>query len=98
MEIQDHIDRAIASGGATFEVSERTNKLTLSVKEGSELIVILDQLFGSARLSLVPSAIIRGSDAIPSIEVGGYHISPSVFQHDKRIKDGYHIYQFDYVT
>lgn len=95
MEIQNEIDKAIASGSATFEVSERTEKLILSVKEGSELIVILDQLFGSSKASLVPSASIRGSDAIPFIKVGGYHISPSVFQHDKRIKNGYHIYQFD---
>ena len=95
MEIQDVINRAVASGSATFDVPKRTKKLTLSVKEGSELIVILDKLFNFAKATLVPSATIRGSDAIPFIKVGNYVISPSVFQHDKRVKDGYHIYQFD---
>ena len=95
MEIQDEIEEAIATGYATSEVSQRTNKLILSVKEGSELIARLDQLFASAKLSLIPSAIIRGSDAIPPIRIAGILITPSAFQHDKRVKDGRHIYQFD---
>ncbi len=95
MEIQNEIDKAIASGNATFEFSERTEKLALSVKEGSNLIAILDQLFGSSKAQLEPSAMIGGSDAIHVIKVGDYRISPSVFQHDKRVKNGYHIYQFD---
>jgi hypothetical protein len=97
MEIQDEINRAIASGSAKFEVSEQTEKLSLSVEEGSKLIAILDQQFGSAKLSLKSSAIIRDSDAFFSIKVGDYLIVPSPSQHSKRVKDGYHIYLFNVV-
>jgi hypothetical protein len=97
MEIQNEIDNALASGNATFEVFERKNKVVFSIKDGSELITILDQYFGNAGRHSAPSSIISGSNAISVIKIPGYLISPSVFQNEKRVKDGYHIYQFDYV-
>lgn len=55
MEIQDEIDRAIASGCARFEVSDRTNKLILSVEEGSILTASLDKLGIPGTLYLISS-------------------------------------------
>ena len=97
MTIQEEIDRAIADRSATFEISEGNRKLILSVAEGNELIAALDKAFGSSKRSLIPSAQMSGDDAIPPMKIGGYSISPSVFQPEKHVKNGYHIYKFDYV-
>ena len=97
MDIQEEIEKAIESGVATFEVSSPKEKFILSVKAGCRLIGILDQLFNSGRSNMVPFAAVRGSDALPGINIEGYLISPSVFQSEKQVQDGNHIYKFDYI-
>lgn len=98
MDIESEINSALESGEATYRIEKNNKKLVLSVRSESDLIQFLDRLFGSARLRQVPSAMLQGSDAIPSINIDGYLISPSVFKSEKVVKDDDHIYNFDYIA
>lgn len=98
MNIESEIKEALRCGDATSEIQKNNKKYVLSVKSGSSLIPILDQLFNSGQLSQVPNAQMRGEDAIPSINIDGYLISPSVFKSEKLVKDNRHIYNFDYIA
>ncbi len=98
MSIENEIKEALGRGEATHRIEENNRKFVLSVKDGSNLIQSLDQLFSAGKLNQVPSAYISGSDAIPSIDIEGYLISPSVFKSEKFVKDGVHIYNFDYIA
>lgn len=98
MDIESKITNALQSAEATYHVERNHKKFVLSVKSGSNLIQILDRLFMSASLNLVPSATIHGSDAIPSIKIDGYLISPSVFKSQKEVKKDAQIYNFDYIV
>ena len=98
MTVKAEIKQALRSGEASYKIEENNKKYVLSVKEGCSLIHTLDGLFGSGVLGQVPSAQISGNDAIPSINIDGYLLSPSVFKSQKIIKNGYHIYNFDYIA
>lgn len=92
-EAQFALDEALKSGDATYDIVPRRQALVLKVKNGSDLIPIIDRIFDYSNLDFNANFQRNPSNAVPALTIGEYVVTP---KYERKEGTEYHEYELIY--